>query len=964
MAEEFDVNSILGTIPTPKVLQADLPLTDSHVVVEGARVHNLKNISLAIPRHALTVVTGLSGSGKSSLAFDVIYAEGQRRYMETLSGYARQFIGTLEKPDVDYVGGLAPVIAIEQRTTGRNRRSTVGTITEIYDFLRLLYAKVGIAYSPATGKPLQQHSDEEIAQLIMQRFSGKTIALCAPLVRGRKGEYDALFKSWSRKGFVLMRIDGVMREITPGMKLNRYNTHTIELVVDRLQVDMEERDRLGESIKQAMNLGEGALLVVVISEKGDTAYFSRKLMCPESGFALDSPETHTFSFNSPYGYCPFCYGLGYQDVFAPESVLVNRNASLLKGGLKLPLSDKGDAKEVLSILEAYMRKIGVKNEEKIKDIDPEKLQLLLWGEPGANEDTTPFTFKQSKGAFMGLLPMLYWMYLYGYPVEEESLDNIQSIECPHCHGTRLKPEALAFKVAGLNIGEASALPLDRFYEWAVGITGQLSGSALAVASEVCKEIVVRTQFLLEVGLEYLSLSRAADSLSGGESQRIRLATQIGTKLVNVLYILDEPSIGLHPRDNVKLIESLKKLRDIGNTVVVVEHDEEMMRAADHLVDLGPGAGRNGGNIVAQGSIDQILKSHSLTAKYLNGEQAIAIPSTRRKGNGSKLVLKGASGNNLKNVTLTLPLGTFICITGVSGSGKSSLINGTLQPLLSKHLYRSFAEPLPYQSIEGLENIDKVIEVDQSPLGRTPRSNPATYTNLFTDIRSLFAETPESKIRGYKPGRFSFNVKGGRCEHCKGAGVEVIEMNFLPDVHVVCSQCRGQRYNRETLAVRYKGKNINDVLEMTVNMAAEFFEHHPKIHRKLEAIQSVGMGYIKLGQPCTTLSGGESQRVKLATELCKRASGKTIYILDEPTTGLHFEDIRLLLQVLHALVDKGNTVVVIEHNLDVVKTADYIVDLGPESGEKGGMIIAQGTPEKLVSNGIGYTAEYLGEVLGK
>lgn len=946
--------------PRPQQLAVD---GTKYITVEGAREHNLKNISLTIPRDALTVVTGLSGSGKSSLAFDVIYAEGQRRYMETLSAYARQFIGNMERPDVDYVGGLAPVISISQRTTGRNRRSTVGTITEVYDFLRLLYARVATAYSPATGLPMAQHTDAQIVELILKHYDKQKIALCAPLVKGRKGHYESLFEGLARKGFLYVRVDGTIREIVQSMRLDRYSVHDIELVVDRLQVGEAQRERLEQSLPEALQRGDGMVCVVPLPN-GEPQYYSRRLMCPESGYALPNPEPHTFSFNSPYGACPMCNGLGLREGVNPAEIVKDNSKPLLDGGL-LPLIETRSHRDMLArLIEGWLVEHKLSAKATRKDLSDQQWQNFLWGDMTAESETNIATCYRKKLPFPGLIRLLDDYYSKG-PSENipTAIRNIWEIQpCPLCHGTRLRDEALCFRIDGLNIAQAGDMPFVHLAQWIDQVDQHLQGANHAVAVEILKEIRSRINFLLQVGLGYLSLNRPADSLSGGESQRIRLATQIGTNLVNVLYILDEPSIGLHPRDNSQLIDALKRLRDQGNTIIVVEHDEEIMRNADYIVDLGPRAGRHGGEIVAQGTPEQILQADSLTAKYLRGEARIAVPPTRRTGNGQYITIHGATGNNLKSVTARFPLGTFICVTGVSGSGKSTLVNDTLYPLLSQALYRSHQPPLPYERVEGLEHIDKVIQVDQSPLGRTSRSNPATYTGILTDIRKLFAATPEARMRGYNIGRFSFNVPGGRCEACKGAGVEVIEMNFLPDVHVRCSQCHGDRYNRETLAVRYKGKSIAQVLDMTINQAAEFFESVPTLNKRLEALRSVGMGYVKLGQPCTTLSGGESQRIRLAEELGKRDSGNTMYILDEPTTGLHFEDIRLLLDVMKRLVDQGNTVVVIEHNLDVIKMADYIIDMGPGSGDQGGEIVSLGTPEEVVARDTGATASYLAPML--
>lgn len=937
----------------------------SHITVEGAREHNLKNISVSIPRNTLTVITGLSGSGKSSLAFDVIYAEGQRRYLETLNAYARQFLGSMQRPDVDYVGGLSPVISIEQRTTGRNRRSTVGTITEIYDFLRLLYSRTATAYSPTTGEPLQMHSDEQIIALILKEFEGKKVALCSPLVKGRKGHYENLFASLSNRGFLHVRVDGKIVEITPKMRIDRYATHDIELVVDRLEISHAQRERISQSLPEALRQGDGVAMVIELPE-GTPRHYSRKLMCPTSGMALPNPEPHTFSFNSPYGACPQCRGLGWRIGIHPDHIIENPELPAANGGIRRIIERTTHFDMLMQLTAKWLKTHNVDPHTPVGQIPPESWRQLLWGEEIAPHPPSLQECFKKNLPLPGLIPLLddYYDNTAKGDISPEIRNLMEETPCPLCLGTRLREESLCFKIDGLTIAEASDLSLDDFAAWSKELESRLEGAKRIVATEILKEIRSRVDFLREIGLEYLSLSRPADSLSGGESQRIRLATQIGTNLVNVLYILDEPSIGLHPRDNTRLINALKQLRDQNNTILVVEHDEEIMRAADYIVDLGPGAGRFGGEVVAKGTPQEILQADSLTARYLRGETLITPPAERRRGNGKEIIIHNATGNNLKGVTAHFPLGQFICVTGVSGSGKSTLINDTLYPITSQHLYRSHQRPLPYEKVEGLEHIDKVIQVDQSPLGRTPRSNPATYTGLFTDIRKLFAATPEAEMRGYSIGRFSFNVKGGRCEACKGAGVEVIEMNYLPNVHVKCSQCHGERYNRETLAVRYKGKSIGQVLDMTINQAAEFFASVPSLARRLAALQSVGMGYVKLGQPSTTLSGGESQRIRLAEELGKRDSGNTLYILDEPTTGLHFEDIRLLLKVIDQLTERGNTVVVIEHNLDVIKMADHLIDLGPESGAAGGEIVVTGTPEEVATSGKGHTAQYLAEALHK
>jgi len=970
----------------------------THVIIEGARVHNLKNVSVNIPRNALTVVTGLSGSGKSSLVFDVIYAEGQRRYMETLNAYARQFLGNLERPDVDYIDGLAPVIAIEQRTTGRNSRSTVGTITEIYDFLRLLYARVSTAYSPFTHQPLESHTTEEIDQLIRTDFKGQIVGICAPLVRGRKGHYQRLFADLMHKGYLFVRVDGEVVEMTQDMKLDRYATHDIELIIDRIEVPEQTTERFTASLSEALRRGNGMVLVVSLKEK-TSRYYSRTLLCPTSGFALPNPEPHTFSFNSSYGACPECHGMGVIVGIPSREFFESQPNKPLKDLLaQLYGKECKTLQYVRGWLFCWLTGHGLKEECSLQDL-PEDLRDRLF----LSHQPEPFNKKMLK-KYPALLDQLCWSWRYNilneataeggqeqflalpetqllgnnsglfrtineanqlYESSEEFSSRFEeeydAVPCYACGGSRLNEAARCFRIAGATIAQVCALPLDKFAVWLEGVEEALDGTRRTVATEILKEIRTRVYFLLQVGLGYLSLSRASNSLSGGESQRIRLATQIGTNLVNVLYILDEPSIGLHPRDNTTLIEALKTLRAQENTIIVVEHDEEMMRSADYLIDLGPGAGRHGGQIMAAGTPTEVANAKGVTADYLSGRKGIETPTTRRSGNGMKLELRGAKGHNLKNIDVDFPLGTFICVTGVSGSGKSTLINKTLYPILSRTIYNSKHQPLAYTSIEGLENVDKVIQVDQSPLSKNPRSNPATFTGIFTDIRNLFAATQDAKIRGFTARRFSFNVQGGRCEQCAGSGYELIEMNFLPDVQVKCSVCGGERYNRETLAVRYKGKNISQVLDMTVNQAYEFFNALPSLERKLSALRQVGMGYIKLGQMCATLSGGENQRVRLATELAKRDTGKTVYIFDEPTTGLHFEDVKQLLAVLNALVDRGNTVIVIEHNLDVIRSADYLIDIGLESGERGGNLVAFGTPEEVAQQD-GYTAAALREVL--
>ena len=932
--------------------------------VFGARVHNLQNIDVTIPRNRLVVITGLSGSGKSSLAFDTLHAEGQRRYLETFSAYARQYVGQMERPDVDKITGLSPVIAIEQKTTIRNPRSTVGTITEIYDFLRLLYARIGVAFSYETGERMVRYTDEQVMSLIRESYRDREVVLLAPLVKGRKGHYRELFQQMMRKGFLHMRIDGEMTEMVPGMKVDRYKTHNIELVVDRLVIREVDEKRLGRSVATAMKYGEGVMMVWD-SASEEVRYFSRKLMCPTTGISYNEPAPHTFSFNSPQGACPVCNGLGVVPEVDVEKIIPDPTKSIRKGAIE-PLGPYRSSM-IFWQLEAIAQKYGFTLDTPVKDIPPEAMQVILYGsEESFRLVNTRLGISTNYFlSFDGIVNLVL-----GNNGDEEprrgrskAKNFIRYVTCRECGGTRLKKESLHFRIAGKNIAELAAMNIAALARWIDDLPHHLSERERTIAGEVLKEIRTRLQFLLDVGLDYLSLDRSARSLSGGESQRIRLATQIGTRLVNVLYILDEPSIGLHPRDNERLIRSLQQLRDAGNTVIVVEHDREMILAADHVVDMGPLAGRRGGRIVVQGTPQEVAAAPTLTGQYLRGEKHIPIPSQRRRGHGKVLRLTGATGNNLKGITLEIPLGTMVCVTGVSGSGKSSLINMTLQPALSRLLHRSLKEPLPYRSLEGVEHIDKIIEVDQSPLGRNPRSNPATYTGIFSEIRNLFAQTPEARVRGYKPGRFSFNVRGGRCEACQGAGVKTIEMNFLPDVYVKCDVCGGKRYNRETLRVKYKGRSISDVLNMTINEATEFFSNIPSIHNKLRTLQQVGLGYVYLGQPSTTLSGGESQRVKLAAELARRDTGRTLYILDEPTTGLHFADVQMLLDVLNSLVGKGNTVIIIEHNLDVIKSADQIIDLGPEGGEAGGEIIATGTPEEVARTGIGYTARYLRKELG-
>ena len=935
---------------------------EDKIKILGARVHNLKNIDLEIPRDQLVVITGLSGSGKSSLAFDTIYAEGQRRYMETLSTYARQFVGSMERPEVDKITGLSPVVAIEQKTTNKNPRSTVGTVTEINDFLRLLYARASRAYSPATGEEMVHYSDEQICDLIIQGFDGRKTALLAPIVQGRKGHYRDLFESLAKKGYIYARIDGQIREFSAGEKLDRYKIHTIDLVIDRLRIGEDMRERLMTSLKEAMRQGKGTMALYDYEADG-LRYYSRNLMCPTTGVAFEEPAPHTFSFNSPKGACPRCSGLGEEAVFDIRKIIPEPKLSLSEGGVE-PLGPYRN-NQLFAMLETLGNRHDFSIDDPIESISEEGLNAILYGDSEPMTiDTSAFTYSGGGRRLMTWEGIAEWLYRTD---DENSKRGEKWREqflvykpCSECGGSRLKKEALHFRIAGKNIAEVSAMSITRFAEWISTIEEQMTAKEWRIAQEIVKEISERLRFLVDVGLGYLSLSRASRSLSGGEAQRIRLATQIGSKLVNVLYILDEPSIGLHQRDNRRLINSLQSLRDAGNSVIVVEHDEDMMRAADFIVDVGPAAGRKGGHIMAAGSIDDVIASGSITSDYLSGRRRIEIPETLRPGNGKSLIIRGAKGNNLKNITAEFPLGKLICVTGVSGSGKSTLVNETLRPILSRKLYRSLDRPLAFDEVEGLEHVDKLVVVDQSPIGRTPRSNPATYSNVFGDIRKLFEATPDAKIRGFKAGRFSFNVKGGRCEECRGAGVQTIEMNFLPDVYVKCKACGGNRYNRETLEVKYKGKSINDVLNMTVNMAVEFFENIPTIYTKLRAIQEVGLGYLTLGQPCTTLSGGECQRIKLSSELSKRDTGSTLYILDEPTTGLHFEDIRQLLEVINKLVERGNTAIVIEHNLDVIKVADHIIDIGPEGGEGGGEIVATGSPAEIAANPHSHTGTFLKE----
>jgi excinuclease ABC subunit A len=938
-----------------------MPIFEENIAVQGAREHNLKDIDVIIPREKLVVITGLSGSGKSSLAFDTIYAEGQRRYIETFSAYARQFLGGLERPDVDKIDGLSPVIAIEQKTTGKSPRSTVGTITEVYDFLRLLYAKASDAYSYNTGEKMVNYSDEQIRQLIIDGFQGKKINILAPVIRSRKGHYRELFQQIAKKGFVKVRVDGEILDLTPGMKLDRYKIHDIEIVIDRLKIDDGKNidKRLAESIKTAMYHGDG-ILMVLEQDSGEARYFSRNLMCPTTGISYPNPEPNNFSFNSPKGACPHCNGIGKVHQVNREKIIPDPSKSIKSGGLA-PYKEKKN-NWIFNQLEAIAKAYNFKLSDPISKIPEEALDVILYGgnkEFDVSSKTLGVT-RNYKIDFEGIAAFIESTYINNdsYSLRRWARYFMDKVDCPECGGTRLKKESLYFKINGLNIAELADKDILELADWFKDLPKKLDKTQRKIAEEIIKEISVRLQFLVDVGLTYLSLGRGSKTLSGGEAQRIRLATQIGSQLVGVLYILDEPSIGLHQRDNEKLINSLMSLRDVGNSVIVVEHDKEMIERADYVIDIGPHAGKHGGEIISLGTPEEILKHNTITASYLNGSMEIEVPKKRRKGNGEFIELKGAEGNNLKKVSVKFPLGKMIAVTGVSGSGKSTLINETLYPILNNHYFNGVKKPMPYKIIKGLEHIDKVIDIDQSPIGRTPRSNPATYTGVFSEIRSLYAKTPEAMIRGYKPGRFSFNVKGGRCETCRGGGLRVIEMNFLPDVYVECETCQGKRFNRETLEIRYKGKSISDVLEMTIEEATAFFEHIPKIYRKLKTIQDVGLGYITLGQQSTTLSGGEAQRVKLATELSKRDTGNTFYILDEPTTGLHFEDIRVLMEVLNKLVDKGNTVLIIEHNLDVIKLADHIIDIGPEGGKMGGKIIAQGTPEEIVKKGKGYTAGFL------
>jgi excinuclease ABC subunit A len=930
------------------------------IEVFGAREHNLKNIDLSIPRNKLVVITGISGSGKSSLAFDTIYAEGQRRYMESFSTYARSFIGDMERPEVDKINGLSPVISIEQKTTSKNPRSTVGTVTEIYDFMRLLFARASDAYSYVTGNKMVRQSEDQILQHILDNFNGQKLNILAPVVKGRKGHYRELFQEIRKMGFTKVRVDGELMELVPKMQVDRYKIHDIEILVDRVIVREEDRYRISQSVKTAMTHGKGIIMLLQETKNAQPKFYSKYLMDPESGISYDEPAPNMFSFNSPYGACPVCNGLGQTEEITEEAVIPDPSLSISRGAIE-PLGEYRDI-WIFKQIEAILKKYQLNVSTPVAKIPREVLDVILYGTDEAvrmrASSGNVYNFK-----FDGIINFMKQQQEYGSEKTQDWLSDYTTVNvCPECQGARLKKESLHFKINGKNISELARMDIATLNTWFTNLDKKLTSRQRQIAEEVVKEIKKRIGFLLDVGLDYLMLDRPMKTLSGGESQRIRLATQIGTQLVGVLYILDEPSIGLHQRDNVKLISALKNLRDIGNSVLVVEHDKDMMLECDYILDIGPGAGRHGGSVVASGTPAEFLKKDSLTAKYLKGKLKIEVPSERREGSGNYLKVLGAKGNNLKNVDLELPLGKMICITGVSGSGKSSLIHDTLFPILNRQFYKSRREPLPYKKVEGLEHLDKVIEVDQSPIGRTPRSNPATYTEVFTEIRNLFSQLPEAKIRGYKPGRFSFNVKGGRCETCEGAGLKVIEMDFLPDVHVFCETCKGKRYNRETLEVRYKGKSIADVLEMTVEQATEFFESIPKIHRKVKTLFDVGLGYITLGQHATTLSGGEAQRVKLATELSKKDTGKTLYILDEPTTGLHFEDIRHLLDVLNKLADKGNTVLIIEHNLDVIKVADHIIDLGPEGGAGGGQILVQGTPEEVAKDKRSYTAKFLKEEL--
>ena len=932
------------------------------IEVYGAKVHNLKNIDVEIPHNSLTVITGLSGSGKSSLAFDTVFAEGQRRYLETFSTYARNFLGGMERPDVDKITGLGPVISIEQKTTNKNPRSTVGTTTEIYDYMRLLFSRTAEAYSYLSGEKMVKYTEEQILELILKEYDGKAIYMLAPLVKARKGHYKELFEQMMHKGYLNVRIDGEMYELVRGMKVERYKNHDIEVVVDKLIVDVKDVQRLKESLTTTMAQGDG-LVMIMERESGTIRHYSKRLMCPVTGLSYKEPDPHNFSFNSPQGACPKCKGLGVVSMVDVDKVIPDRTLSVYDGALA-PLG-KYRRSSIFQQIEALLSRYDANLKTPVEELGDDVIDEILYGSPvPLRLVENSEMFFDSIATYDGLVKYIQLQRDSSASAKEQRWAEQFSVMqcCPECGGARLNKEALHYRLNGKNISELSSMDISMLYEWLNELDEHLNDKQRAIAVEILKEIKSRLQFLLDVGLGYLSLNRASASLSGGEGQRIRLATQVGSQLVNVFYILDEPSIGLHSRDNDRLIQSLKALRDSGNTVIVVEHDRDIMLASDYIIDLGPKAGRKGGNVVFAGTPDEMMRSHTLTANYLKDIEMIPVPKERRKGNGQYIKLFGAHGNNLKNIDVEFPLGKLICVTGVSGGGKSSLVNDTLQPILAKHFYRALREPLPYDRIEGIENIDKVVDVDQSPLGRTPRSNPATYTGVFSDIRNLFVELPEAKIRGYKSGRFSFNVSGGRCDACSGNGYKTLEMNFLPDVMVPCEVCHGKRYNRETLEVRYKGKSIADVLDMTINMAVEFFENVPTILNKIKVLQDVGLGYIKLGQPSSTLSGGESQRVKLATELSKRDTGRTLYLLDEPTTGLHFEDIRVLMGVINKLVDKGNTVVIIEHNLDVIKMADYIIDMGPEGGRDGGVVVATGTPEEVAAAGVGYTAPYIAKEL--